>query len=186
MTKKWLCIFFFLMVINGTAFSQNPLLAEQQNEYYVRTLRTFASIMSNYEWLPPEQRRSIFEFMLLNLLISDESFVEIYTVWKPNALDGNDAMFIYDTGSAQTGQYALVFSRENGEIIKKTRTISEVYSSMSWFTGPNAGINKVDNPIRRNINGQNTFVIDLMVPIINPQTNEVVGGVGCIFIDKSQ
>jgi methyl-accepting chemotaxis protein len=45
----------------------------------------------------------------------------------------------------------------------------------------------VEDPIPRKIDGKDTFVVRMMVPIINPDTNETVGGVGLLFrIDPIQ
>ena len=75
-------------------------LALQQAEYWkgreeghIRMLRTLANIMSDYELLPAEQRRSTYNNMLYGTLTSESSLISIYTVWKPNAIDGMDERY---------------------------------------------------------------------------------------------
>ena len=168
------------------AESQKEQQKERQNEYHIIILRTLANIMGGFENLPSEQRRETFDFILQNILVNENSMVQVYSIWKPYALDGMDANFIGRVGSTPTGQYAIKCSRESGEITIGTRTVSEVDSSMSWFNGPQARTDQIGDPMQKNIKGQNTFVIETIVPIINPRTNEVIGGIGCIFIDNTQ
>jgi methyl-accepting chemotaxis protein len=105
--------------------------------------------------------------------------VRLYTIWKPNALDGMDARFIGRTGSGPTGQYALVLSKETGQIISSTSI--DIEHTMDYLNGPNARIDRVDNPEPMNVRGKDTFAFRMMVPIINTRTNEVVGGLGCLL-----
>ena len=162
-------------------------LARQRAEYwkgredgYIRALRTLANIMMEYENIKPEERRSQFDTMLHGVLESEPNLVNLYTVWKPNALDGMDEQYIGRTGSGPTGQYAMVYTRESGVIT--CRTTEDIENSMAYFTGPGSNKDRLENPIPRNINGKNTHVIRMMVPIINPRTNETVGGVGCLLV----
>ena len=56
---------------------------------------------------------------------------------------------------------------------------------MAYLMGPNSKKDRGEDPIPRNIGGRNTHVFRLMTPVINPRTNQVVGGVGC-FLDIVQ
>ena len=162
-------------------------LARQRAEFwkgredgYIRVLRTLANIMMEYEEIEPEDRRGRFDAMLHGVLASEPNMVNLYTVWKPNALDGMDEQYIGRTGSGPGGQYAMVCTRESGVITG--RTTEDIENSMAYLTGPGSKRDRLEHPIPRNINGRNTHVIRMMVPIINPRTNETVGGVGCLLV----
>jgi methyl-accepting chemotaxis protein len=161
-------------------------LAESQVEYwkgqedaYLRVLHNLAGIMANYEEIAPEQRRDRFNSMMMGTLQTEKNLLTVYTVWKPNAIDGMDAQFIGQNGSSPTGQYAMTYAREGNVIDGKTGTLASIDTAMAHFIGPNARMDLVDDPILRNSGGGTSFVVVMLVPIINPRTGEVVGGVGC-------
>jgi methyl-accepting chemotaxis protein len=146
---------------------------------FIRVLRTLSNVMEDYEDLPAETRRDTFDNMLLGVLHSEFTMTSVYTVWKPNAVDGMDAKYIGRPGSSPTGQYAMHYTRETGELIG--RATNDINDSMTYFNGPNSRKDRVDHPMPRRVQGKDTYVIRMMVPIINPNTNEVVGGVGCLL-----
>jgi methyl-accepting chemotaxis protein len=127
--------------------------------------------MSGYEDLAPEARRERFDNILKSTITSEKYMIELYTVWKPEAIDGMDGHF--------GGQYAAAFTRENG-FIESGRT-SDINAAMAYFAGPNAGKDRVEAPVWRFINGKESLVFKMMVPVINPRTHEIVGGVGCVL-----
>ena len=157
-------------------------LASQQAEYwkgreegYIRAIRTLANIMSDYEVLPAEQRRSTYNNMLYGTLTSEPNLLLIYTVWKPNTIDGS------------AGQYAITYTRESGQIEFRTTLDDTINAAMAYLNGPKNKAASVEDPIPRKVDGKDTFVIRMMVPVINPRTSETVGGVGILFrIDPIQ
>ncbi|MDR1804086.1 MAG: methyl-accepting chemotaxis protein [Treponema sp.] len=161
-------------------------LANQQATYWkdredarLLVLRTLAHIMEDYEEMPAEIRRDQFDNMLLYTMTSNPALINIYTVWKPNAIDGMDERYIGRAGSTPTGQYALAYTRETGEILGRATT--DIDASMAYFNGPNSHRDRVEQPIPRTINTGDVFLLRLMVPIVNRRTNETVGGVGCLL-----
>jgi len=146
---------------------------------YIRMLRTLANVMDDYELIPAAQRRDRYDDMLHSALRSEPNIITLYTIWKPNALDGMDARYIGRTGSSPTGQYAMTFSKETGDIVGRTST--DIQHTMEYLNGPNAHKDRVDNPEPWKINGKDTFAFKMMVPIVNSRTNEVVGGLGCLL-----
>jgi methyl-accepting chemotaxis protein len=146
----------------------------------LKLLHSLANIMGDYEDIPAAERRDRFDDMLSATLEAEDSLFQTYTVWKPNAVDGMDSRYIGRTGSTNTGQYAIVFTHETGTTT--SRATSDVEASMAYFNGPNSRKDRVENPIPRNVNGKDTYIVRLMVPIINSRTKEVVGGVGGLMV----
>ena len=142
----------------------------------IQALRTIENVMSDYENIPAQQRRDQFENIMQAVLAHNPGFFIIYTVWKPNAVDGMDSYFSGRTGSSPTGQFALEVTRENGRIEK--RTVNDLEGSMEYLTGPDSNKEMVSSPEARTIGARNTYIINFMVPIVNPRTNETVGAVG--------
>ena len=162
-------------------------LAEGKADYWkgredgnIRALHTLSDVMEDYEYMPAEIRRDQYDHMLESTLASNTTWELIYTIWKPNALDGMDAQYIGRPGSSPTGQYAITYSRASGGIV--ARASADIPATMEWWAGPNAKKDRVTDPIPRTINGKDTHSIIMMVPIINQKTNEVVGGVGCLLM----
>jgi methyl-accepting chemotaxis protein len=147
---------------------------------YLQTLYATAGIMQDYEDIPLAERRNRFDAMLLSVLHSNPNFYLTWSTWKPNALDGMDSGYIGRTGSTPTGQYAMTYLRDSGQIT--SRASGDIEATMAHLTGPNARNARVEHPIPRTINGKDTYAIIMMVPIINPRTNEVVGGVGSLLV----
>jgi methyl-accepting chemotaxis protein len=121
--------------------------------------------------------------MMRSTLLANSNLATVYTVWKPNAIDGMDSRFIGRPGSTSTGQYASAFDRgNNGQVVQ--RTSSDVDGAMAHFTSEKARSDRVTHPQPFTVNGRDTYVVRLFASILNRETNEVVGGVGC-FIDIS-
>ena len=145
---------------------------------HLRMLQTMANVMSTYENLPPDMRRGIFSEMLLGTINSEQILMSVYTVWKPNALDGMDEFYKGQKGSGETGQFGMLYTRESGEIINRTTT--DIENTMAYLSGPNSRKARVEHPVPRKVRGSDTYVIRMMVPIVNPHSGEIVGGVGCL------
>jgi methyl-accepting chemotaxis protein len=162
-------------------------LTGQRGEYwkgridgFLQEMRTLANIMGDYESFPVENRRLRFNDMFESIVQADANLYQVYTVWKPNVLEGMDSNYIGRVGSSETGQYAIAFIKENGQIT--SRATGDIEDAMSFLNGPNARKERVEHPVARNINGKDTYYIRMMVPIFNHRTNEVVGGVGCLMV----
>jgi len=163
-------------------------MADLQSEYWngringhVRVLRTLANVMAGYESLPPETRRDTFDEMIRNTVEAETVFLEINTVWRPNAIDGMDAQMIGRTGSSPTGQYAVNFTREAGINNVSSRYTTSIPDIMAHIQGPNARLDRVEPPFAMEVWGNDTSLIRISVPIINSRTNEVVGMVSCLL-----
>jgi len=175
--KKTVLVLVLIMVIGINAYAQ------QQHDGFFMVLRTLAAIMGGYESMPTEDRREQYDIMLHAVIQNSQfNFVRIFTVWKPNALDGMDVSYIGRVGSSPTGQYAMTYGRDTGQIIYSTYL--NVGATTAYLNGPNARQERVEH-VSYKVNGQDTYIIRMAVPIINPRTNEVVGTVGCYLDIRS-
>jgi methyl-accepting chemotaxis protein len=167
-------------------------LTEEQAQFwkgredgYLQMLRGVANIMGQYESMPADERRDRYDEILRATLADNENFVRIFSVWKPNALDGMDALFIGRTGSTATGQYAMTWGRDTGKI---TATPNLVVNEITAFlSSPDARKDRVESLTSFNVQGKDTFIFRMGVPITNPLTREVVGTIVCLIdIDQMQ
>jgi methyl-accepting chemotaxis protein len=151
-----------------------------REETYIKQLTGIADIMGEFEMLPAQDRRDQYDNMLKATLNNNPNFARIFSVWKPNAMDGMDARYIGRPGSTPTGQYAMTWGRDTGQIeIKPNLILDEINA---WMSGPNAHKTRVENPTTFKNNGNDTFIIRIGVPITRSTSNEVVGHL-CVLID---
>jgi len=162
-------------------------LAQEQAKFwqgrengYISQLNGIADIMGEYEKIRPEERRDLYDNMLLAVLNNNPRFARIFSIWKPNAMDGMDARYIGRPGSTPTGQYAMTWGRDTGTIeVKPNLVLNEVNE---WMNGPNALKTRVENPTPFKNHGDDTFIIRIGVPITRGTSNEVVGHL-CVLVD---
>jgi len=140
-------------------------------------LNTLAEVMADYDDLDPRERRNMFDVMLKGVMEARPEYLLLYTVWKPNAVDGMDAQMINRVGSTETGQYAVSYSRETGTIIPRTST--DINATMEYLStvNPRAPRDRVEPPFIRDGN----ILIRYMVPVISSHNKEVVGAVGMLM-----
>jgi methyl-accepting chemotaxis protein len=150
---------------------------------YLQMLRGIANIMGQYESMPADERRDRYDEILRATLADNENFVRIFSIWKPNALDGMDERFIGRTGSTETGQYAMTWGRDTGKIIPTLNLV--VNEVTAYLNSPGARNDRVESLTPFNVQGKDTFIFRMGVPITNPRTNEVVGIIMCL-IDIAQ
>jgi len=144
---------------------------------YLQTLHTLADVFSYYESIPAEDRRNQFRGIMSPVFEENTDFVRMFTIWKPDALDGMDSKFIGRPGTTATGQVCFAFTREHAktEIITATAAYQ---AAMNFMNDPNAKDEDVSQPTILNLAGKDTMCVRMMVRIVNHARNEVVGVVG--------
>ncbi|MHB9293627.1 putative methyl-accepting chemotaxis protein [Hollandina sp. SP2] len=151
-----------LQGIAGTAAKD----IERQVDRYLEVARILSKIMSGYEAISPDQRRTRYDDMLFSLLTANPYFIDVYTVWYPYALDNLDE---------KLGQYISLYTRESGSI--KYRHYSEPQALLRRVSTTEI----LENPASRIIDGKTVYTISLNVPII--ETDDTVVGVVGINMD---
>jgi len=144
---------------------------------FINVLEAVSNIYNRYEAIDLASRRQQYEDMLLALFEDEPDFVRIFTIWKPNALDGMDSRYIGRPGSTETGQFAFALTRENGKIEAITSVV--VQDAMEMMNGPNSKVENVFHPTSVKILGKDVYCIRIMVPVLNKRLNETVAVVGC-------
>jgi len=142
---------------------------------YIGTLQALSNIFNSYEDIPAEDRRQQFEDIISGIFEDVPDFVRMGTIWKPNAIDGQDTRNIGRPGSTPTGQFAFVMSRETGTI--QVTASSVVQQTMDILNGPNSRVVSMSDPAPFKNMGKDTYAITITVPIINRRLNEAVGAI---------
>jgi hypothetical protein len=73
----------------------------------------------------------------------------------------------------------MTCNKETGQMVASVSV--DIDLAMAYLTGHSSRKDRVDNPVPWIVSGKDTFAFKIMVPIINPRTNEVTGGIGLSF-----
>ena len=170
----------------GLSKEKTTYLARQQAEYwdgriggFIQNLQMISNVMNFYENLPPEGRRTEYENVIKAVFGDLPDFVRLFTIWKPDAIDGMDSRNIGRPGSTPTGQFAFTLTRESGSI--ETMTAGVVPIAMEHLSSPQKMTVEMGDPTSIIVQGKETLCIRIMVPIINSRLNDAVGIVGAQF-----
>ena len=143
---------------------------------YFDITRTIAKTMSNYTTIEITQRRAFINDLMLSILSSNRSLMSVYTLWRPNSLDGMDAKYANTKGNDETGQFISGFTREEGwieqRIFPENRYLLGInYSDLHLLNGI------VTQPVAKIFGMRDTWVVDFQVPILIDNTH-VIGVIG--------
>jgi methyl-accepting chemotaxis protein len=138
-----------------------------------------ADVFADYRNIDVANRRTQFDNILEATLDANPDIVNVYTVWKPNALDGMDSRYIGAVGSGPAGEFAMAYTRENG--VTEKRVTSDLVDATAYFNSPSASKDRAETPFTRKVLGKDMWVLRLMSPIIDPTTKQTIGGVGSLI-----
>jgi len=168
----------------GLAKQKTMYLARQRAQYwdgrvngYLQVLQTLSNEFNYYENIPVAERRQQFETLMVSVFEDMPDFVRMFTIWKPDAIDGQDARNIGRIGSTPTGQFAFALGKETGKIEPQTSAV--VNEVMMHLNGPDAKTIEMSDPAPFTLSGKEIYCVRLCVPILNKRLNEVVGAIGC-------
>jgi methyl-accepting chemotaxis protein len=163
--------------------SQERLAAEQaraiQSRYeaYLLIAQTLADALADYDSAEPGRQRNRFDQFMHSLVLSNERVVGVFAVFKPDTIDpGMDAAFAGAPGNSASGQWAPWYSQRRSGI--ERLAYNDIPGMMTILDGPDAGKEMIDNPEPETVNGNNTFIVTVTVPVIRRKTGETVGRVG--------
>ncbi|MDR2398374.1 MAG: methyl-accepting chemotaxis protein [Spirochaetaceae bacterium] len=148
---------------------------QRRFEVYLEVTRTLAEIMNGFESIDPSERRIRYDDMLYSLLSTDTRFIDIYTLWLPNALDDMDENYVNSQGTDATGQYISMYSRETGSVEYRAHP-----NPSSILNGLGA-VATMGDPVPRTVEGKQTYTISLNAPIIG--TDGVTRGAVGVNVD---
>jgi methyl-accepting chemotaxis protein len=156
------------------------IMMQSRYEDYLSTAKTLANIMDSYQRIPAEERREWYDMTILGIMESNPNFAGMFSIWKPNLLDGNDAAYIGDAGSDRTGRYMPWYSRRSGILEEHSLSEYDYYNEvLANLENPNPIISL---PYKAQLAGEDIYGIRLCYPII--VDGIIVGRVG-IMVDIS-
>ncbi|MHB9295600.1 putative methyl-accepting chemotaxis protein [Pillotina sp. SPG140] len=151
-----------------------------QYENYLTVAKTLAEIMSAYQDIPVEERRTRFDDTIEGIMKSNPLFMGMFTLWKPRVLDDQDSEYINTSGSDSTGRYMSWFTRRSGSLEKYPISEYELYHEIAGNLDLNEPV--FNNPTWAAIRGKDVLTARLCYPIVSNAA--IVGRVG-IMLDLS-
>ncbi|MDR2377031.1 MAG: methyl-accepting chemotaxis protein [Treponema sp.] len=154
------------------------IMMQNRYENYLFVAKTLADIMNSYEGIPVEERRERYDQTILSIMESNANFMGMFSIWKPNAIDGNDVSFINESGSDSTGRYMPWYSRRTGRLEELSLAEYEYYNDvLANIDSPDPVISL---PYHTQYAGKSILATRLCYPIIT--SRGIVGRVG-VMVD---
>ena len=137
------------------------------------TNKTLAKIFESFQEIPPENRRSYFNSLQKEILRDSEKFIDIWTVWEPNALDKLDYKFKNTEGHDNSGRFIPYWTKVNGKISMVPLT---EYVSSFWYEKPKTSQHGIlIEPNKYELQGNMIYVAGTAIPI-RDRTGKSLGG----------
>jgi methyl-accepting chemotaxis protein len=156
------------------------VMMQGRYENYLSVTKTLADIMHSFEGIPAGERRARYDNTILSVMEANPGFMGVFSVWKPNALDGNDAAFVNAPGTDSSGRYMPWYSRRTGVLEKRSLSEYEQYSAVE--ANMDSADPVISAPYWSTLAGKPIFAIRLCYPVITGRG--IAGRVG-IMVDLS-
>ena len=139
------------------------------------TNKTLAKTFESFQDIPPENRRSYFNSLQKEILRDSEKFIDVWTVWEPNALDKLDYKFKNTEGHDNSGRFIPYWTKVNGKISMVPLT---EYVSSFWYEKPKTSQHGIlIEPNKYELQGNMIYVAGTAIPI-RDRTGKSLGVVG--------
>ncbi|WP_066501851.1 methyl-accepting chemotaxis protein [Abyssisolibacter fermentans] len=139
----------------------------------INTARSIRNTIVTMKKLNNVDRNEIIK-LLEETLSQDSNLIGVWTCWEPNALDGKDLQNANTINHDSTGSFIPYSFKSNGSI--STEALVD-YSSLPYYTTPiKTGKEVITEPFYYNVDGVNTLLVTISVPITFD--NKTVGVIG--------
>ncbi len=151
---------------HNAAESQAGLIANEIDKamYAARTLAQAFSAMKSQDI---RLDRTQVNAMLKQVLAENPQFVGVYTLWEPNAFDGEDIGYANAEGHDGTGRFIPYWSRSGDQITLAPLLDYEMEGAGDYYLVPKRTKQEaIIEPYIYPINGQDVLITSLVVPIV--------------------
>ncbi len=105
--------------------------------------------------------------VLRGVLVDNPTFLGVWTIWEPNAFDGQDSLFVRAPGHDATGRYVPYFNRGSGTIVREPNVDYEKPGVGDFYILPRKERKEiVVDPYDYVVGGKHVMMTSLAVPII--------------------
>ena len=181
-----LCSVFIVTRVSGSFRTISNNYLHEMASYYAESTKaivaheyaTCAALRTSIEQIeavPPEQRRDFVNGVLRQALVDNETFVDTWVVYEPNALDGLDSEYADTENHDSTGRFIPYWTKV-GSTIECTPLTD--YEGGSWYVDPlrsKTGVLIDPNPYE--IGGKTVWVCGVAFPI-HDKAGRAIGVIG--------
>ncbi|HLF25123.1 MAG TPA: methyl-accepting chemotaxis protein [Anaerolineae bacterium] len=129
--------------------------------------RTLAQSLSGVKTANLELTRAEVNAMLRQVLKANPRFLAVYTLWEPNAFDGNDADYVGQEGHDTTGRFIPYWVRSDGQIILEPLLDYAAEGIGDYYLIPKrTGQEAVLDPYLYPVDGVDVLITSLVAPIV--------------------
>ena len=122
--------------------------------------------------------RKTLDSILKDTLVSSPNLLGTWSIWEPNALDGEDAKFVNTPGHDATGRYLPYWYRANGEIgVAALEAYEELGDGDYYLLALNSGTEQLLAPYLYPVGGEDVLLTSIVVPVVKDGKSLGVGGV---------
>jgi len=148
------------------------------------TARVLANICEQYESIDINSRRPILNTMIQGIVEKEKTIAGIWCIWEPNALEGDDQLFLGTDGTNDNGRFAPYWFRETpyGDVEMYALNDFEIPGEEEdcYYTlGKLGGRGSVLAPYLDDVAGKEVLMCSITAGIYNG--NRLVGVVGVDF-----
>ena len=161
-----------------TLAEKDASIVQSQLEEYLNVARTMAGSMQGFDAIDAQSRRSVYNGILKSILAENSSYLGVWCVWEPNALDGLDAKFMNKEGSDASGRFVPYWQRANGSIVLTPCVDYDKPGAGDYYlNAKNAAHETILDPYQYQIEGKNILMTTVSVPI-KDESGKVIGVAG--------
>jgi len=120
--------------------------------------------------------RGLLNEILRGVLVANSGLLGVWTVWEPDALDGQDGMYAGAAGHDKSGRFVPFWHRSGGEIRLEANVDYDKPDSDWYFAPTRRRAEVVIDPYEYPVAGKNLFITSTAAPIFH--VGKCVGVVG--------
>jgi methyl-accepting chemotaxis protein len=135
-------------------------------EVAMNAARTIAQTFEGIKAHGDIPERAMLDAVLKQVLEKNTDFIGVWSVWEPNALDGNDAEFADEWGHDETGRYIPYWNRATGFPEVEPAANYNVPGKNDYYLLPlNTGKEMITDPRMYPISGADVLMTRVSIPI---------------------
>ena len=152
-------------------------VVEAELETAIDAARTLAQVLEALKNGAHQNRENVNQ-ILKRILEGDQNFVGVWTCWEPNAFDNMDSQYVNQPGHDETGRFIPYWYRNGARVDLEPLVNYDVPGVGDYYLlAKQTGEETLTNPYYYNINGRQTFITSLVVPIFYQGKMAGVAGV---------
>jgi methyl-accepting chemotaxis protein len=148
-------------------------------QHYYDAISYIAQIMSGFEQIKPENRRTRYKEILFSILEANPQFVGLFMVWKPGIVDNMESVYANTPESDESGYFIPWYYQAKPTEPIELRYYPKYREILTLLNDDTtAKKSTVNNPEFWTLADQKVLVMTMQVPIVSQKNGQAVGIIG--------